>query len=160
MDTVSFSARTAAWREQVAADGDTSTSAIGRAVVDREKRIYIGQNPSDGSRSYVALQRPAVAIDVVLATKVSSAVMASIDAIDPDAPSVLMLTSGSTSLPKAVIQTQRMITSNLAQGCQVLGESARCGAEVLHGLQVHGRAGPLEQELEQAGTRRYAWKQE
>jgi feruloyl-CoA synthase len=35
-----------------------------------------------------------------------------------------MLTSGSTSLPKAVIQTQRMLASNLAQGQQVLGATA------------------------------------
>ncbi len=35
-----------------------------------------------------------------------------------------MLTSGSTSMPKAVIQTQRMIASNIAQGRQVLGQTA------------------------------------
>ena len=35
-----------------------------------------------------------------------------------------MLTSGSTSLPKAVIQTQRMINANIAQALQVLGETA------------------------------------
>lgn len=70
------------------------------------------------------ISRNSIAIDIVLQTHVTSAVRGSIDSIDPDATSVLMLTSGSTSLPKAVIQTQRMITSNLAQGCQVLGETA------------------------------------
>lgn len=70
------------------------------------------------------ISRNSIAIDTVLQTHVTSAVRGSIDSIDPDATSVLMLTSGSTSLPKAVIQTQRMITSNLAQGCQVLGETA------------------------------------
>jgi feruloyl-CoA synthase len=35
-----------------------------------------------------------------------------------------MLTSGSTSLPKAVIQTQRMLTSNLAQAAQVMSRTA------------------------------------
>lgn len=95
----------------------TSQFSAALETVDFGDALIVTATPRD-------LQRPAVAIDVVLATKVSSAVMASIDAIDPDAPSVLMLTSGSTSLPKAVIQTQRMITSNLAQGCQVLGESA------------------------------------
>lgn len=70
------------------------------------------------------LARPATAYRDVLATQPSAQVGASIGAIDPDAPTAYMLTSGSTSLPKAVIQTQRMITSNLAQGQQVLGETA------------------------------------
>ena len=66
----------------------------------------------------------ATSIADVLGTAAGPAVSASIDSIDPDAPSVYMLTSGSTSLPKAVIQTQRMIGANLAQGRQVLGETA------------------------------------
>ncbi|MFO1427009.1 MAG: AMP-binding protein [Steroidobacteraceae bacterium] len=70
------------------------------------------------------LQRPAVAWREVLGTPVTAAVARIRDALDPDAPTAYMLTSGSTSLPKAVIQTQRMITSNLAQGRQVLGETA------------------------------------
>jgi feruloyl-CoA synthase len=70
------------------------------------------------------LRRPAVAIADVLSTTVGPAVARSIDAIEADEASVYMLTSGSTSLPKAVIQTQRMITANLAQGRQVLGETA------------------------------------
>jgi feruloyl-CoA synthase len=71
-----------------------------------------------------ALSRPAVAWSQVLATAVTPAVAASIAAIQPDEPSTYMLTSGSTSLPKAVIQTQRMLASNLAQGRQVLGQTA------------------------------------
>jgi feruloyl-CoA synthase len=43
---------------------------------------------------------------------------------DPDAPCAYMLTSGSTGRPKAVIQTQRMILSNLHQARQVLGRAA------------------------------------
>lgn len=70
------------------------------------------------------LRTPAVSMAEVLATTPAPAVAASIAALDPDEPSVYMLTSGSTSLPKAVIQTQRMITANLAQGRQVLGETA------------------------------------
>jgi feruloyl-CoA synthase len=70
------------------------------------------------------LERQAVAIREVLDTPVTGAVAASIDSIDPDEASVYMLTSGSTSMPKAVIQTQRMISSNLAQGIQVLNETA------------------------------------
>lgn len=65
-----------------------------------------------------------VATAEVLATPADTAVDASIAAIDPDEPALYMLTSGSTSLPKAVIQTPRMIGSNLEQGRQVLGETA------------------------------------
>ncbi|HEY6642465.1 AMP-binding protein [Povalibacter sp.] len=70
------------------------------------------------------LRRPAVALSEVLATRVTDAVTTSIEAIDPDAPAAYMMTSGSTSLPKAVIQTQRMIAANLAQGRQVFGQTA------------------------------------
>jgi len=62
--------------------------------------------------------------DDVLATPISTSVQESIDSIQPDEPTLYMLTSGSTSLPKAVIQTQRMLASNLAQGQQVLGATA------------------------------------
>jgi feruloyl-CoA synthase len=67
---------------------------------------------------------PVVSIASVLATTAGTEVDASIASIDPDEASLYMLTSGSTSLPKAVIQTQRMIASNLAQGRQVLGDTA------------------------------------
>jgi feruloyl-CoA synthase len=67
---------------------------------------------------------PLVSTASVLATPAGPEVDASIAAIDPDEASLYMLTSGSTSLPKAVIQTQRMITSNLAQGRQVMGDTA------------------------------------
>lgn len=43
---------------------------------------------------------------------------------DPDAPCAYMLTSGSTGKPKAVVQTQRMILSNLHQAKQILGQAA------------------------------------
>lgn len=85
--------------------------------VDFGDAILVTDDPS-------VLSRPAVAYRDVLATPVTAAVAASIAALDPDAPTAYMLTSGSTNLPKAVIQTQRMITSNLAQGQQVLGETA------------------------------------
>ena len=71
-----------------------------------------------------ALSRPAVAWRELLATVPTPAVARSIAAIAPDELSTYMLTSGSTSLPKAVIQTQRMLASNLAQGRQVLGATA------------------------------------
>ena len=55
-----------------------------------------------------------VSIASVLATPAGTDVDASIASIDPDEASLYMLTSGSTSLPKAVIQTQRMLCSNQA----------------------------------------------
>ena len=86
-------------------------------AVDFGDAVVVTDDPS-------ALDRPAVALSAVLATPVTEAVSGAIEALDPDAPSAFMLTSGSTSLPKAVIQTQRMITANLAQGRQVLGKTA------------------------------------
>jgi feruloyl-CoA synthase len=80
------------------------------------------------------LRTPAVSVAQVLATTPGPAVAASIAGLDPDEASVYMLTSGSTSLPKAVIQTQRMITANLAQARQVLSETAGWGDLMLDWL--------------------------
>jgi feruloyl-CoA synthase len=86
-------------------------------TVDFQDALVITDNPS-------ALSRPAMAMSDVLATTVTDAVAKSIETIQPDEPSIYMMTSGSASLPKAVIQTQRMIAANLAQGRQVLGRTA------------------------------------
>jgi len=85
--------------------------------VDTADALLITDDPG-------ALSKPAVAMADVLTTLPGPALAESVDAIDPDEASVYMLTSGSTSLPKAVVQTQRMITANLAQGRQVFGETA------------------------------------
>ena len=81
-----------------------------------------------------ALGRPAVALADVLATPVTPAVERSIATIDPDAPSVYMLTSGSTGMPRVVVHTQRTIAANLAQGCQVMGDTAGWGRAMLDWL--------------------------
>ena len=65
-----------------------------------------------------------VAYADVLATTVTPAVEQAIATLDPDAHSLYMLTSGSTSMPKAVVQTQRMVTANVAQARQVLAQTA------------------------------------
>ena len=70
------------------------------------------------------LSRPAVAYADLLKTPVTDAVEKSIAAVDPDAPASYMLTSGSTGLPKAVVLTQRMLTSNVVQCYQAVGKSA------------------------------------
>ena len=59
------------------------------------------------------------AFDALARTPVTPAVQASIDAITPDTVGKLLFTSGSTGMPKAVINTQRMMCANVAQGNQV-----------------------------------------
>lgn len=90
--------------------------------VDFGDAAIITDNPSEITR--LVGSGGAFATADVFATTITAAVAESIDAIEPDEPTLYMLTSGSTSLPKAVIQTQRMLASNLAQGQQVLGATA------------------------------------
>ncbi len=77
-----------------------------------------------GQAESYQLSRPAVSLDAVYATPVTSAIEQRIEHNDPDAHAVYMLTSGSTGMPKAVIQTQRMLSTNLFQAWQVLGKAA------------------------------------
>ena len=95
--------------------------------VDFGDAIIITANPD-------ILNCSAIAMADILKTDISEQVNESIYSIDPDVPAVYMLTSGSTSLPKAVIHTQRMITANLAQACQVLGETAGWDDQMLDWL--------------------------
>lgn len=90
--------------------------------VDFGDAAIITDNPDAITRLVGSGERFATAS--VLATAITAAVAESIETIEPDEPTLYMLTSGSTSLPKAVIQTQRMLASNLAQGQQVLGATA------------------------------------
>ena len=72
--------------------------------------------------SISARSRAASAACTIAASPNRIPIERSIAAITPDEPTAYMLTSGSTSLPKAVIQTQRMLASNLAQGMQAAFE--------------------------------------
>ncbi len=90
--------------------------------VDFGDAAIITDNPSDITQ--IVGSGGILATADVLATAITAAVAESIESIEPDEPTLYMLTSGSTSLPKAVIQTQRMLASNLAQGQQVLGATA------------------------------------
>lgn len=52
----------------------------------------------------------------LIATKATDAVQKSIDRIDPKTVGKFLFTSGSTGMPKAVINTQEMMCANLAMG--------------------------------------------
>lgn len=95
------------------------TAKFRRALetVDFGDAVVITRDPG-------ALSRPSVGYSDVLATPVTRAVAESIATLDPDAPATYMLTSGSTSMPKAVVQTQRMMAANVAQGLHVLSRTA------------------------------------
>lgn len=59
-----------------------------------------------------------LAFDTLARTPVTPAVQASVDAITPDTVGKLLFTSGSTGMPKAVVNTQRMMCANVAQAHQ------------------------------------------
>lgn len=54
----------------------------------------------------------------LIATRVTPAVQAAVDALTPDSVGKLLFTSGSTGMPKAVINTQRMMCANIAMAQQ------------------------------------------
>jgi feruloyl-CoA synthase len=95
------------------------TAAFKRALetVDFGDAVVITADPA-------AVARPTVGFAEVLGTTVTPAVQQAIATLDPDAHSLYMLTSGSTSMPKAVVQTQRMVCANIAQARQVLAQTA------------------------------------
>ena len=87
------------------------------AAVDPEIEIVCVENPIGG---------PGITpFDEIAATSATSAVDAAHAAIEPDDVAKFLFSSGSTGLPKAVINTHRMICSNqqmIRQGFRFLGE--------------------------------------
>jgi len=98
-----------------AEEGDLQNGALN--ALDLSDVTVVSRHPDK-------VDAEAVAYDAVIGTPVTAAVEASIAAIDPEAVSAYMLTSGSTGRPKAVMQTQRMLISNLSQGWQCLGKAS------------------------------------
>lgn len=66
------------------------------------------------SRSGTSARRPSLAYDDLLNTNPNAAMRAAHAAVTPDTVAKFLFTSGTTGSPKAVIQTQRMLTSNQA----------------------------------------------
>jgi feruloyl-CoA synthase len=93
---------------------DSARFAAALQAIDRPDRIVVTRDPG-------ALATPAVGWDTLLAHPVGPGIRQRGAATDPDEHAVYMLTSGSTGLPKAVIQTQRMLGTNLHQAWQMLG---------------------------------------
>lgn len=66
---------------------------------------------------------PCVDLAQVLRTPVTPAVAQRIAALRGDDPAAYMLTSGSTGLPKAVVQTYANLAANVAQALQTIGNA-------------------------------------
>jgi feruloyl-CoA synthase len=67
---------------------------------------------------------PSKAFSELAATRPTSAVAASLAAITPDTVGKLLFTSGSTGMPKAVINTQQMMCANVAMAQQTRQRSS------------------------------------
>lgn len=91
-------------------DGPPFAKALRALDLDGVQVVHVNR-PCDGIAS--------VSFDALAATPVTTAVAESIDAITPDTVGKLLFTSGSTGMPKAVINTQRMMTANAAMMMQV-----------------------------------------
>ena len=91
-------------------DGPTFEKALKALPLDGVTVIHVAR-PCDGIAS--------IAFADLAATPVTAAVDDSIAEITPDTVGKLLFTSGSTGMPKAVINTQRMMCANAAMMTQV-----------------------------------------
>ncbi len=100
------------------------------------------------------IAKPATAYADLLATPVTPAVAASIARLKPDDRAALMLTSGSTGLPKVVPITFDNLVANPVQCQQTIGEAAGWHENMLDWLPWHHAAGAfvLRTTLMEGGT--------
>ncbi len=103
-------------------DGPTFAKALQALPLDGVTVIHVAR-PCEGINS--------IAFADLAATPVTAAVGASIAKIRPDTIGKLLFTSGSTGMPKAVINTQEMMCANAAMMMQVRPRSADASVQTV-----------------------------
>src|SRR5262249_43249657 len=94
------------------ASGEKYRRAIEIAIGDEVEVVVASAPPGD---------RAVTRFDALLETKPTAALDRAHDAIDSDAPAKFLFASGSTGMPKAVVNTHRMICCNQQMIAQVFG---------------------------------------
>jgi len=113
---------------------DTKACAAALEALDLAGAAIVTADPA-------GLSKPATAYDALLETVVSPAVEARIASLKPDDRAFLMLTSGSTGLPKVVPITFANLAANTTQCIQTIGKAAGWDSVMLDWLPWHHAAG-------------------